>query len=382
MAKKVLHLAVLANGQGYHMPKWLCALADAGLKVTLFSYHPPQKPIEGVVSKALNPLVKNRPNWLDFWRNASWLRAQLEALDVDVLMASYATSYGWLAVRCGFQPLLLQTWTLDISHYPATNWRRWILKPIVQRVLHASKSITTDGSALADYLKESYPRVAEKVVPMRWGVRLADYTFDEQAGSSFRKQYDIPNDVPLVVSPRGLQHWYRPEVVLPALWGLLEKHATVHVLVLTVLHDRTSAVQQWLDQLAQHPRAHVIDQFLTTAEMQGLWSAAEIMISLPTDDGISEAVLEAMYAGVFPIVSDIPSNRSFLDEGAAFFVNGDDEQVLTTAILDVMSKLDGEKHQERLARNQTWVAREASVEGTAEKMCVLIESLKEDGRQS
>lgn len=369
-----LHLVVLANGQGYHMPKWLSALVEAGVQVTLFSYHPPREAIPGVTSLPLEPLVPGRPNWLDFWRNTRFVHEQFVACQADVLMASYATSYGWLAVRSGVHPLLLQTWTLDISHYPTTNWRRWILRPLVRRVLNRADAITTDGSALAEYLLEHYPMCAPKVVSMRWGIRLADYDGGEADGQSFRQAWSIPPKAPLVVSTRGLQQWYRPEVVLPALEQVLAQHASVHVIVLTVNHAGTPAVQQMLDRLALHPRVHVVDRLLRTTEMRGLWAAADIMVSIPSDDGVSESILEAMYAGVLPVVSEMPSNRSFLDDEHAFFVQGDDADELAETIGYVVGKM-GPFKADRVPRNKSWVAEEASVEGTACQMRELIERL-------
>lgn len=358
------------------MPKRLRALVEVGFTVTLFSYHPPHDPIPGVTSVPLKPLVAGRVTWLDFWRNGAFIRAEVAARQIDVLMASYATSYGWLAVRSGVRPFLLETWTLDISHYPIMGWLRWMFGPIVRRVLQAADAITTDGSALAVYLREHYPATRSKVVPMWWGIRLADYEADEDAGFAFRNQCHIPADVPLVVSPRGLQHWYRPEVVLPALWALLEQHTTAHVLVLTVLHERTSTVDEWLNRLSEHPRGHVVDRFLTISEMQAMWNAADVVISIPTDDGISEALLEAMYAGALPVVSDIASNRSFLDEKSAFFVQGHHPEELTALLFNIVTDLRVHQN-ERVTSNQAWVAQEASVEGTAQKMHMLIQGLHE-----
>lgn len=356
------------------MPKWLGALVEAGLQVTLFSYHPPREAISGVTSVPLKPLVEGRPSWLDFWHNTRFVREQFLARQADVLMASYATSYGWLAVRSGVRPLLVQTWTLDISHYPTTNWRRWILRPIVRRVLNHADAITTDGSALAEYLLEHYPTCASKVMSMRWGIRLADYDGDEADGQYFRQAWSIPPKAPLIVSTRGLQQWYRPEVVLRALEQVLAQHASVHVMVLTVNHERTASVQRRLNRLAQHPRAHVVDRLLDTTEMRGLWTAADVMVSIPSDDGVSESILEAMYAGVLPVVSEMPSNRSFLDDEHAFFVQGDDADELAETIGYVIGKL-GSFKADRVPRNKSRIAEEASVEGTARQMRALIEHL-------
>ena len=46
--------------------------------------------------------------------------------------------------------------------------------------------------------------------------------------------------------------------------------------------------------------------------------AADVFVSVPSSDGTSVALLQAMAAGCFPIVSDLPSQRELIDHG----VNG------------------------------------------------------------
>ena len=45
---------------------------------------------------------------------------------------------------------------------------------------------------------------------------------------------------------------------------------------------------------------------------------AEVFVSVPSSDGTSVALLQAMAAGAFPIVSDLATQREWIDDG----VNG------------------------------------------------------------
>ena len=109
--------------------------------------------------------------------------------------------------------------------------------------------------------------------------------------------------------------------------------------------------------------------------MGRLWKAADIVISVPSTDGISEGLLEAMYAGAVPVVSDIPSNRSFLKEGeSAYFVSGSNEKELAELLLVLMNDIETIKKKVG-DRNREWVRNEASLEGTATEVAQLVEKL-------
>ncbi|QXD14296.1 glycosyltransferase family 4 protein [Rhodocaloribacter litoris] len=358
-----VHLAYFGSGDNYHVQKWLPALARQGLRVTLLTFHPPPAPLDGVAVRYLRPpfhASAKTMSWIDFCGPVRPLRRLLAALGVDVFMPSYATSYGWMGARTGFRPLLLNTWTYDVAGYPFEGWKQWIFRPLVRWVLGRAQLIFTDGAGLADFVRTHYPVPPERVIPAFWGLHLADYVFPDPAEA--RARWGLPPGVPVVVSARGLRDWYDPERILTAFGHLLAARPGAHVVVLTLGHERTPAVQAHLDALAAHPRARVLDRFLSREEMNAIWAAADVLVSVPPRDGISVGILEGMYAGVIPVVSDIASNRSFLTPETAVFVAP--EASLAHVLTGVVDRLPALKA--RIAPvNRQWVAEHASVEATA-----------------
>ncbi|WP_456425140.1 glycosyltransferase family 4 protein [Rhodocaloribacter sp.] len=370
-----LHLAYFGNGQSYHVHKWLPALAEQGLRVSLFTFHPPAVPLEGVEVGVLRPAFHDsaeRMTWIDFAASARPLRRLLREREVDVLMPSYATSYGWMGLRTGFDPIIVNTWTYDVSVYPFEGLRRVLFRPLVGRVLRRARAVLTDGGALADFVRTHYRLPREKVVPALWGIRLADYPFTPGLRAEARAARGIPPEAPVVISARGVSDWYAPAQVLPAFRRLLDARPDAHVIVLTLEHERSAETQAALDILASHPRAHVVDRFLTKPEMCAAWAAADVLVSVPPHDGISAGILEGMYAGAIPVVSDIPSNRSFLEAGRnAFFVSTDEAGELAETLLRVLADLPALKA-EVAPRNRAWVREHASVESTARQVAALV----------
>ena len=71
--------------------------------------------------------------------------------------------------------------------------------------------------------------------------------------------------------------------------------------------------------------------------MPSFLSEADIYVSTSLHDGTSVSLLEAMAAGVFPIVTDIPANREWITDGEnGFLIPKDRETLLASRIIDAI----------------------------------------------
>jgi glycosyltransferase involved in cell wall biosynthesis len=292
---------------------------------------------------------------------------------IEVLLASYATNYGWTAALSGFHPTILQTWTYDVSVYPVSSWKRLFLAPIVRRALRHADAITTDGQPLADFLCERFSVEHAKVTSLLWGIQVEDFATDPNRRRAVRATLGIYDDAPVVLSHRGVHSRYAPAEVLDALIAYLNDDSSVHALALTLEHGRSKSVQDRLDRLESHPRGHVVDKFLSRDRMADIWSAADVFISVPPRDGISVSALEGMAVGVVPIVTDIESNRALFGRDRARYIS-DPKSELYEAIRDVISDLPNwRRHVVEL--NKEWVREHGSVEVAAGRLASLAEAL-------
>jgi glycosyltransferase involved in cell wall biosynthesis len=71
--------------------------------------------------------------------------------------------------------------------------------------------------------------------------------------------------------------------------------------------------------------------------MPDLLSGADIYVSTSLYDGTSVSLLEAMGTGCFPVVSDIPANKEWIEDGKnGFLFPVNDEKILARKILDAI----------------------------------------------
>jgi glycosyltransferase involved in cell wall biosynthesis len=69
--------------------------------------------------------------------------------------------------------------------------------------------------------------------------------------------------------------------------------------------------------------------------MPNLLSEADIYVSTSLYDGTSVSLLEAMGSGAFPIVTNIPANREWINDGEnGFLISVDDEKILAQRIIE------------------------------------------------
>lgn len=370
--EKNVRLGYVGDGSNYHVRKWLPALVDAGIEVVLFTFDVPEEPLRGV--KVVELKRNDSRSYVDYVRPSArqQLSAQLVEERCNVLMGSYATHYGWLAARTRFSPFVMQTWTGDLTVYPFKGIKRFVFGPIVRYGLARADLITTDGRALLAEGKRLFPEFAHKMVATRWGISVGATTSTE----TFRRLIgkDLPSGVTVLVAPRGLQHWYQPELAIESVLTAVERESGLHAVVLTLGHDRDPNMDALLRSLGHHPRATILDRFLGADEMATLWSAADLVLSIPYNDGISESVLEAMHSGALPILSDIPSNRSLVDEGVEAWLVDSDVDSVVGAILEA-TNVDADRAEAMRERNRSWVKANATVEGTANELAAALSTL-------
>lgn len=369
------HLAYLADGHNYHVKKWVRAIAETGAHVTLITFRPPEETIPNVSIERL-PIrlgTKERYSYLNYLLAVRRVRSILKRINPDVLLGSYATHYGWVAARTGFHPFALQTWTFDLTSYPFKGAKRLVFGPIVRYSLTAADLVTTDGPALLAEGTRLYPHLADKFESIRWGIRLSNFRFGEHERDHARSKLSIPEKAVVITSPRGLLPVYRSEIVLPVLEKLLAAHQDFYAIVLTLGHSPTESTRTLLNRLATHPRVQVLDRFLDVDEMRNIWSATDIVVSIPHSDGISESLLEAVYSGAYPVMSDIVSNRSLVDEGIrGTLVPEPPASQLEEAIVKAAEKC---RESDTTTANRNWIKNNAAVESTAHHLIGLLQSL-------
>jgi glycosyltransferase involved in cell wall biosynthesis len=138
-----------------------------------------------------------------------------------------------------------------------------------------------------------------------------------------------------VLSNRKFLPIYNVSLLIRAIPIVLEEEPNVKFILAGDGPERKNAQRQ-AETLAVGSSIEFLG-WVRHEEMAKLLSRSEIYVSASLDDGTSVSLLEAMAAGAFPIVTDIPSNREWISDGEnGFLVPTDEERVLATRIIEAI----------------------------------------------
>ncbi len=241
------------------------------------------------------------------WRAAAQLRELIARWAPRVVHAQQANSVGWHAARAVAGtgvPLVLTLWGSDVLLLPQ---RGLLYRWMVRSALTGAQAWTADARVVLDVARRLVgPSTAP---PLQEWIPLGvdDSFIASTSGNAVRPQRRI-------LSCRLHKPLYRIDAVIKAFAGL---PATCGGWVLEV----AASGPQTADLKALAQQLNIADRvefsgFLSPDQLRQSYQRAAVFVSIPTSDGTSVSLLEAMAAGCVPLVSDLPANREWVTDRA------------------------------------------------------------------
>jgi len=325
-----LRICVLADFDSIHTRRWLEPFVEHGHEMHAVSYYRPQASLPGVQLHVLhdrgsgaqatglskrNAASRIPPNLLRlinaFRYQRRGLTSLLRQIAPDILHAHYVPEYGFFAATAGLHPLVVSAWGSDVLiDASASRLSRWITGYTLRR----ADLVTSNNEFMSGRLREmGVP--AEKLATIVFG---PDAFFLEGPESMNARQPEAGHP-PTVISTRSLDSpLYNVDLILRAMALLRARIPTARLLVAGAgrLRPRLEALSQ---ELGIKDRVHFLG-WLDPAALRDAFAASEIYVSVPNSDGTSVATLSAMAAGCFPVVSDLPTQHEWIEDGVNGFL--------------------------------------------------------------
>jgi glycosyltransferase involved in cell wall biosynthesis len=346
-----VRILLLGHAPSVHTQRWARALAGRGHEIRLLSVVPaPGAPYPG------EP-VGNPGAALPFLRYASArgaVRAALASWKPDVTVAHFLPNYGFLGALAGARPLFLVAWGSDLL----VNARRTPFHAARARwVLERADLIHVDAENLAEAAR-SLGAATPRVWARPWGVDTSALAASEPWTERLRRAGTLR-----ILWTRMLDPLYDPASFLAALASLRRRGVSFHAVVAGEGPLRPS-----LEEAAAREGIAGAVRFaghVNEAALRALLRENEIYVSMSRSDSTSQSLLEAMAAGLYPVVSDIAGNRPWVgsrDRSASRYaergllVPPGDSAALADALQSVASDPDAGA---RVARGAALVRAEA-----------------------
>lgn len=299
---RTLRIALLSSGTFRHIRGYLDFLRERGHQVHWITFTPPAWQPEGVslhdVSR-LHDAFSGRVAKLQYLRSIPSVRRLLRDVKPDILHGHYATSAGVLCAFSGFRPYVVSARGTDlIGSMKSPLWRM-----LLRRVFSRAALVHTVSEELST-LAESLGVPGKRCLTLSQGIDTAVFRYCSRSR----------NDGPVrLICTRHLHQTYDLATIVRAC-GLLKDRGVLFRLTLAGAGPLRNQLHQMAERLGI---GHAVD-FLggyDNSRLPALLSSHDLYLSSSLWDGTSISLLEAMACGIFPIVSRIPSNEAWVEDG-------------------------------------------------------------------
>ncbi|WP_296704959.1 glycosyltransferase [Algoriphagus sp.] len=219
----------------------------------------------------------------------------------DLVLAERATSYGFfsLLVKTKIRVVAQQGIT---DAFPENGFSGWY-KRILQRAIYTKADLIHAWGYVMTYAMLSSGASPTKILVKPKGLNLDKFTFSER----------VKPKVFTAIVTRSLYKIYRHNEILEAIQKL-KKNGLILNCIIIGEGDQSEILKDYAQKLGITNQLNWVGR-INNEELPKYLEKAEIYLAVPETEGVSASLFEGMAAGCFPIVTDLPANRAFINSG-------------------------------------------------------------------
>lgn len=316
-----MRVAFLADANAINTRSWVdFYAAELGHDVHVVSVNQRGEFAPGVTLHALGGSegTHSLRGKLAYLARAGQIADVVRGIAPDLVIGYRVASYGYLAARTGFHPLVVAAQGQQIV-VPANSW---------PKRMAARKAV-----ASADLINSWAPHMTAKLVEL--GADPAKILTCPRGIDLklFSRPENVERDID-VVTTRSLHRWYHLDIVVRAVGKLRDRRASAVLVGEGEERQNLLALAGELDISGNVS----LPGSVPYDELPALLSRSRVYVSPVPSDGVSASLLEAMAMGVFPIVRDIEANRLWIENGRnGLLVEGADPASWSRALETALS---------------------------------------------
>jgi glycosyltransferase involved in cell wall biosynthesis len=318
-----MRLLFLSDARSFHTKRWVDYFVNRGYESYLFSLEKSQG------TKACEIFVppKTERSFLKYILALPRVKKVIKEIEPDLVNAHFVPNYGLLGALSGRRPLVVSAWGSDVL---ISSKKSFFHRMRTKYVLSKADLITCDGINLVQGLnKLGIPGGRIVLAPM--GVELKMLK-EHSVSGGFENEDEI-----IILSMRSLEPVYDLKTLIKAIPLMISQ--THKKLKFWIIGEGSQK-----EELVRHSSDLGIEKYIefkgyvSREELENCWLKADIYVSTSLSDSTSVSLLEAMASGLLPVVSDIPGNREWIEEGKnGFLFPTGDYQALSQKIVWAMN---------------------------------------------
>ena len=327
-----MRICYLALATNIHTERFLKYFVKAGHDVHILSFH--KGGIEGVTYHHIESPFKN--NYLSFIVHVKKVKRILKEIDPDVVHGIYLTNYCLLGALVGIKPFIATALGSDALLGPK---RSIILRYIVKYVLKKADMVTSMAGHMTEEL-------------VKLGVER-DKIFETPIGvdtSIFNPASRQKRDAKLrIISTRNFEPIYNLGLLLDAIAYVKQRKNGFEC----ILVGDGSRKNELMERSNKLKICDIVKYtgYVPNEKVAEYLASSDVFVTTSSSDGSNISLLEAMARGVFPIATDIPANRQWIDHCVnGYLVPADKPEILGKKIILALE----DKYLREKARKINW----------------------------
>jgi glycosyltransferase involved in cell wall biosynthesis len=255
------------------------------------------------------------------------VKEKIAKFNPDLVIGYRTTSYGFIGALTGFKPLVIAAQG-ESDVWPPSHWSSIIKRGMAKYAVNRSNLIHAWGKNMARSLVD-LGAANNKILIMPRGINLSKF--------QFRLPFKQPQTLTLIVS-RSLFPEYHHDLIIRAFAKVRLKLPTTDCKLIIAGDGILKTYLQELCNKLGIPNNVLFTGRIDNAKLNQYLSEADLYISLPDTEGVSSSLFEAFATGCYPIVTDLPANKEWIDSGKNGLLVKISEDNLADAIIAVNDK--------------------------------------------
>lgn len=249
----------------------------------------------------------------------------------DIIHAGPVQTCAFMAALSGFRPFMAMSWGYDMLRDADRNsLYRWVTKFTLEKAAH----FVCDCGEVRKKAFETASYPGEKITSFPWGVELSNFPYPPV---NFRIRKSLGwEDKFVVISTRSWEKIYGMENLLRAFLSVHRTNPETR-LILSGGGSLAGELRKFIDENNMSGVVHC-PGLVPNEELPEYFFSADLYLSCSLSDGSSISLLEAMAGGLPVVVSDLPGNREWAEEGKnGFFGFPENPESYAEAIRKIMA---------------------------------------------
>ncbi len=271
--------------------------------------------------------------WRDIPRLTFDLRRVIREIKPDIIHAGPIQNCAFLVALSGFRRLLAMSWGYDLAMDADKSWwMQWVTSYTLRR----SAYFTSDANVTREKAL-SFGMNPERTVIIPWGVDLEHFAPGKAESGKRKNGRGNRKSITLFCS-RTWESIYGVDVLAKAFVKVANENPKVNLILLGG-GSQGAYIRQILMNGGVMDRVHFGGQ-VGQRDLPRWYRLADIYISPSHVDGTSVTLLEALASGLPCLVSDIPGNKEWIEDGLNgwTFRDGDADHLAEKILLAIKKR--------------------------------------------